>query len=219
MHRTDIRRDRRRLSSQVVSPLFPDPFYRFQKCVFGTRICDGPRPRSRDRLICMCFERGLPLIHNEDRKKPPRLIFVILCQLGVGSRPTPLAWLRKRRTPMKNIIIPLAVAFITSSASLAMAQAFNSRDGDSAPPVFLVHPPTNFDITGRAGFGGFATTTPNLRDGDAAPSSVVVNPPRGLDLTGRAGFGGFATTSPNLRDGDAAPNSVIVNPRDIEFQR
>jgi hypothetical protein len=34
----------------------------------------------------------------------------------------------------------------------------------------------SIDITGAAGFGGFATSSRNLRDGDAAPSSVVVNP-------------------------------------------
>lgn len=120
---------------------------------------------------------------------------------------------------MKKILIPLALAIITSSATFASAQIYNPHGGDAAPPVILFHPPTNIDVTGAAGFGGFATTTPNLHAGDAAPSSVVVNPPRSLDLTGAAGFGGFATTTPNLHSGDAAPSSVIVNPRDVLIER
>ncbi len=120
---------------------------------------------------------------------------------------------------MKKIIIPIALGIVAASASMASAQFFNPRGGDAAPPVVLFHPPTNIDITGRAGFGGFATTTPNIRGGDAAPSSVVVNPPTSLDITGRAGFGGFATATPNLRGGDAAPSSVIVNPQDVILER
>ena len=77
---------------------------------------------------------------------------------------------------MKKILIPLVAALIASSASMASAQIYNPRGGDAAPPVVLMHQPTNIDTSGAAGFGGFATTTRNLRGGDAAPSSVVVNP-------------------------------------------
>jgi len=115
---------------------------------------------------------------------------------------------------MNKIIIPLVAALIASSASVANAQVYNPRGGDAAPPVVLFHAPTNIDINGAAGFGGFATTTQNLHGGDAAPSSVVVNPPSTIDLTGAAGFGGFATTTQNLHGGDAAPSSVVVNPQD-----
>lgn len=121
---------------------------------------------------------------------------------------------------MKKIVIPLALALLTTSISLASAQViYNSRDGDAAPPNVVVNPPPFVDLTGHAGFGGFATTTQNLRDGDAAPSSVVVNPPTSIDVTGAAGFGGFATTTQNLRDGDAAPSSVVVNPQDAIISR
>ncbi|PWJ79463.1 hypothetical protein C7441_11573 [Pseudaminobacter salicylatoxidans] len=120
---------------------------------------------------------------------------------------------------MKKIVIPIVAALIASSASMANAQIYNPRGGDAPPPVILMHPPTNIDITGAAGFGGFATTTHNLRGGDAAPSSVVVTPPSSIDLTGAAGFGGFATTTHNLRGGDAAPSSVVVNPQDEIIER
>jgi hypothetical protein len=54
---------------------------------------------------------------------------------------------------MKKLIIPLAAVLVASSASLAMAQEFNPRFGDAAPPVNVVRPPVNYG--GVAGFGAY----------------------------------------------------------------
>jgi hypothetical protein len=56
---------------------------------------------------------------------------------------------------MKKLIIPLAAVLVASSASLAMAQEYNPRFGDAAPPVNVVRPPANYGISGTAGFGAY----------------------------------------------------------------
>ncbi|PSJ64046.1 hypothetical protein [Pseudaminobacter soli (ex Li et al. 2025)] len=56
---------------------------------------------------------------------------------------------------MKKLIIPFAALLVASSASLAMAQDYNSRMGDAAPPVNVVRPPANYGISGTRGLGAY----------------------------------------------------------------
>jgi hypothetical protein len=150
---------------------------------------------------------------------------------------------------MKKLIIPLAAFLVASSASLAMAQEYNPRMGDAAPPVNVVRPPANYGTSGTAGFGAYGPHRHHgvgrvAHHGVYAPhhryygfGRVVrhggpryygfgaYGPPvaygigTGYGMGGAVGFGGFATTTRNMRGGDAAPSSVIVNPQSVEISR